>query len=238
MTVLPALAFAETRTHLERRILAMSQPRPSRPVIRALSALSIAATVIVIACEAPRPTAPLTPKAEYSWSAGGARDGNAPVSDSTDRASLTRFVKQVIGERHPDIARGEGGDEPVMIVVDDNGAVVGSARMAGASFRTRMKQTDTTITVRAGASASGGASDGSGPPPQRARRSRTVGDGVPDMSATMPAEPDLAQRLVPADISSVNVLKLQAGEIAPQRVGAVVVRLKPGATLKPEQSPR
>ena len=222
MTVVPALAFAESRTDLERRILAMSQQRPSRPVVRAVSALAIAATVIVIACEAPRPTAPLAPKAEYSWSASGlqAEKSLAPATTDSVRVGVMKaLVRSVIQERFPrsrEARRRTNGYD-----------------RAGRDGYRRRHLAHVRLVVHDAHEA-----DGTSSAPVRRERHRCYSSFVFERHRTPMEEPPAVCRAAgrvelcathrSRGHGSVEVLKLKAGDIAPQPVDAILVTLSRG----------
>jgi hypothetical protein len=53
--LLPGAAFSESTSHLERRIEAMTQPSPRRPLATAIAFGAVATSSVVLACVAPRP---------------------------------------------------------------------------------------------------------------------------------------------------------------------------------------
>ncbi|HUH12825.1 MAG TPA: carboxypeptidase regulatory-like domain-containing protein, partial [Longimicrobiales bacterium] len=56
-----AAALTEPRSFLEERIRAMTMPKPSRPALRAGALGVFSLALVALACEAPRPTEPVSP---------------------------------------------------------------------------------------------------------------------------------------------------------------------------------
>src|SRR5690606_26142128 len=131
-----AVALAPRHSTLERRITAMTEIRPRRP-LAALTLACGAGMLVLVACEAPRPTAPLpaheVPLAELAREAKGAPDdtvvtihsGSVLYSSSDATGGETARVRLVRDSLVAMRSRGELPEgEPVVAVHDLDGVVL------------------------------------------------------------------------------------------------------------------
>jgi beta-lactamase regulating signal transducer with metallopeptidase domain len=163
---LPVLSLTAPSTLLRRRIDAMTARRPAHALLRAAAPASLAAAVVALACEAPRPTAP-RPMARVPLTqiAPGA---DAPASES---GLLERDVRAAIAERAPELLRtAEGRTQRVWVVQEADGRVSrlvrDTAAAAPATVRlrgVRVGGAGPALAVRTGPGAGGGVMDGIDP---------------------------------------------------------------------------
>jgi TonB family protein len=132
--LLAATAFSETPSLLERRILAMTTPRPANPIVRAALATCIAVLGVAAACMTPRPApAPtqrpaVAPAPEPALASRELPAGVYREQDVTDRPERVGGPPP----RYPDSLRtaGVGGRVLVEFIVDTAGHVEpGSVRI-------------------------------------------------------------------------------------------------------------
>jgi beta-lactamase regulating signal transducer with metallopeptidase domain len=101
----PAAAFAEPVSTLERRIRIMTASPVRRPLLRAAGFGAVAATLLVVACEAPQPTQP---------SASGPSFSKTPM---TPEAAVAQYF--------PDVAKkGMAPDDILLFVVAPDGEML------------------------------------------------------------------------------------------------------------------
>ncbi len=151
--LLAATAFAETPSLLERRILAMTTPRPKNPIVRAALATCIAALGVAAACMTPHPApAPAQPAAPAPQTAPAPTQPAAvPMQQPGPRQAPRELPAGVYREedvterperlggpapRYPDSLRaaGVGGRALVEFIVDTTGHVdTGSVRIISSS---------------------------------------------------------------------------------------------------------
>jgi beta-lactamase regulating signal transducer with metallopeptidase domain len=113
-TRLPAAAFSEPASSLERRIRIMTAPRVRRPLARAAGLGALAALLVAAACEAPQPVGPSVEGSRRVYTA-------APDQGTHSRHSLAQLVNKYF----PDVAaNGLGDDQAVAFVLSDAGEVV------------------------------------------------------------------------------------------------------------------
>jgi hypothetical protein len=116
---LPAAAFAEPVSSLERRIRIMTEPRARRPLLRAAACGALAALLVGAACETPGPLQP---------SAAGRRMYAAPgEAAGLPRAKIS--LREVVSRYFPEVARdGLGDDEYLVVTASADGEIVGHDR--------------------------------------------------------------------------------------------------------------
>lgn len=116
-TRLPAAAFAEPVSSLERRIRIMTAPRVRRPLLRAAGFGALAAALAAAACEAPQP---LQPSVSGSRTAYAAPDAPADLLRSSE--SMAALVRRYF----PDVAKhGLPADQTLAFTFAPNGQVAG-----------------------------------------------------------------------------------------------------------------
>lgn len=104
---IPAAAFSEPASFLERRIRVMTSPRARRPLLRAAGFGAAALGLTVAACEAPGPAQPVS-SAGSARSAASARDGDV---------ALEMTPRQAIGRLYPQLMRRDVGDSATVILL-------------------------------------------------------------------------------------------------------------------------
>ena len=121
-----APGFFETSSLLERRIEAMTSPKPNHPVTRAALFAGVATLIVGVACRAPRPD-PVAPSlaSDQLFSPDAIVPGHESVAPSVDQ------MRNAIRRYYPEVLRGVPGDQPLVFVVDAEGRVAGTTRSAG-----------------------------------------------------------------------------------------------------------
>jgi hypothetical protein len=124
-TRLPAAAFSEPASSLERRIRIMTAPRVRRPLARAAGLGALAALLAAVACEAPQP---LQPSVEATRT--------AYVSPGESGIHSKHSVAELLRQRFPNVAQnGLTDGSTVTFVLSADGEVV-SAELIGSPGRT------------------------------------------------------------------------------------------------------
>ncbi|MCC6770735.1 MAG: M56 family metallopeptidase [Gemmatimonadaceae bacterium] len=124
---LPAyLAFAASQSPLERRIRAMTNPRPSLGAASQCAlGLAIAAS-IVTGCEARRPE-PLAPVSSYTIVDGAAKPAAAATAAQAD--AMRDAVSTALRVRGPSFGAGGTLNDPLVMIHDADGNVVMTGRL-------------------------------------------------------------------------------------------------------------
>ncbi|MFL5541284.1 MAG: M56 family metallopeptidase [Longimicrobiaceae bacterium] len=118
---LPAAAFAEPVSSLERRIRIMTAPRARRPLLRAAVCGALAALLVGAACETPGPLQPSTAGGRRMYAAEGEAAG-------LPRAKIS--LREVVSRYFPEVARqGLGDDEYLVVTASADGDIVGHERL-------------------------------------------------------------------------------------------------------------
>lgn len=118
---LPAAAFAEPVSSLERRIRIMTAPRARRPLLRAAVCGALAALLVGAACETPGPLQPSVAGNRRVYAAAGEAAG-------LPRAKLS--LREAVARYFPEVARdGLGDDEYLVITASPDGDIVGHERL-------------------------------------------------------------------------------------------------------------
>ncbi|MFL5542724.1 MAG: energy transducer TonB, partial [Longimicrobiaceae bacterium] len=118
---LPAAAFAEPVSSLERRIRIMTAPRARRPLLRAAVCGALAAILVGAACETPGPLQP---------SAAGSRRVYAAEGEAAGLPRAKVSMREVVSRYFPGVARdGLGDDEYLVITASADGEIVGHERL-------------------------------------------------------------------------------------------------------------
>jgi hypothetical protein len=124
-TRLPAAAFSEPASSLERRIRIMTAPRVRRPIARAAGFGALAALLAAAACEAPQPVGPSVESTRTVSTAPGADGLHSKYS-----------VAELMRRYFPNIVQnGMSDGSSVAFVLSDAGEVV-SAELVGSPGRT------------------------------------------------------------------------------------------------------
>jgi len=123
---LPVAAFAEPVSSLERRIRIMTATPARRPLLRASGFAAVAATLVVLACEAPQPTQPPSQEPTFNRTAlPPDPPGVLQLADVDDQPELVNraAVRRQLQEGYPPLLRDAGveGLVTVSMVVGADG---------------------------------------------------------------------------------------------------------------------
>ncbi|MEP6689878.1 MAG: M56 family metallopeptidase [Gemmatimonadaceae bacterium] len=222
-------AFSEFPSFLERRIVAMSDVSSRHRAAQAAGLAAVVAILVAVACEAPRPD-PLAPQQ--------GRTSEAPIlalkqSAETDEAG----VRVMVSEHFPEVLRGDTNPRPMIFILNSERTVLATARGASVA-NSRYRTLPDSIRYKRMSNQSAGDSSGTYTvrlrEEQLDKRRDEAAASLPRKSAGVVAgEVDPLNGLInPSDIQSVDVRKFRAGTLSTVAAAAIVVVLKPGATLK------
>jgi beta-lactamase regulating signal transducer with metallopeptidase domain len=215
-----ATALSESSTALERRILAMSSnaasSRLSRVtrVVRTATFGALVGGVVVVACETPRPDPLSPPQTRTAGTVKFTESTKFSSRDVTDEATISR-IRGLVAQHFPEMARGDTSTRPMMLVVNNDGAVVASARGA-ATGRLRYKVTEV--------------SDGAKPEAKDAvgKRSFTFKrESVPAAGTLAP--PAMFAGLDGSSVAHTEILNFRPGVLGSTPASVILIKLKPGA---------
>jgi len=138
--LLAATAFSEAPSLLERRILAMTAPKPRNPIVRAALATCVAVLGVAAACMTPRPTpAPAQPAAAPTPQTGPVQAARQVPQGVFREEDVTDRPERLGGPapKYPDLLReaGVAGRVLVSFIVDTTGHVEPASVVIDSSTR-------------------------------------------------------------------------------------------------------
>ncbi|HEX6051603.1 MAG TPA: M56 family metallopeptidase [Gemmatimonadaceae bacterium] len=229
-----APALFERTSSLTRRILAMHPARARYPRVRLALGTAMALAAVVVACEMPSPEM-LAPDGKDAASTRVYGNGTASGALAADE------LRQIVAERFPEVARGEGGPRILFVVKSADGKVVLSESQAADSLGLKQSPTRRNIELRGGAEATnhepGRVRATAGTGEIRLRKTPSDSQSVGTLrvrtraSGGSPEIPSGVAALRPNDIEAIEVSKHAAGRVAPQPVSVILISLKSGAAV-------
>ena len=232
-----APALFERSSSLTRRILAMHPARVRYPRARMALGTVVALAAMVVACEMPSPEM-LAPDGKDAASARVYGNGTRSAALGQDE------LRQIVAERFPKVARGEGGPRILFVVRTADGKIALSESQVADEFirmPARTPASGASVERRDSATAEPRAQTrapgtvrgreirlAATPEDSRATGSVRIKKGAPGSNMALPS-PIAALR--PNEIETVEVSKHAAGKLAPQPVSVILISLKPGAVV-------
>ena len=208
------LTLGGTPSLLRRRITVMLMPRSPRPVWRAALPAATALGVAALACETPRPTAPLPVGRIPLTSITAADPRYAPDADGH---APVEAVRALLADRFPEVLRvAVGRRQQIWAVQEADGKVTRAALTSGRRAQTFtfgravLSVDDSSKIMRV----QGTPVDGTG-----------VGITLTD-TLESGSDPALLSGIAPARISTVEVLRIPPGRVAPDSLTVVWIRLR------------
>ncbi|MDF2772150.1 MAG: peptidase BlaR1 [Geminicoccaceae bacterium] len=224
-----APALFERSSSLTRRILAMHPAHVRYARARVALGAVVALAAVVVACEMPSPEM-LAPDGKDVAS-------TRVYGNSAPSAALaTSDLRQIVDERFPEVARGEGGPRVLFVVRTADGKIaVTESQVADQYVRMPARAPTPEASVEPSAPTRAPATTRDG----EIRLAATPVDSRPTGALQLktrapggsPNLPSPIGTLRPNEIEAIEISKHAAGKLAPQPVSVILISLKPGAVV-------